>query len=100
MVLDTTEGGGTPFLDTSIYSFNGTLNSLYVMARVGTSPIFRTQTGTAEFDPAEDAYVVTNSPAYLDGSPVNSGKAPTFSTYPSNCSKSSLSACSSVRVSP
>ena len=74
MVLDTTEGGGTPFLDTSIYSFNGTLNSRYVMARVGTSPIFRTQTGTPAFDPAEDAYVVTNSPVYLDGIQVNSGK--------------------------
>ncbi len=74
MVLDTSEGAGTPFLDTSIYSFNGSLNSLYVMARVATAPIFRTQTGTAAFNPAEDAYVVTNSPAYLDGMAVNSGK--------------------------
>ena len=74
MVLDTTEGAGTPFLDTGIYSFNGDINSLYVMARVGSSPIFRTQTGTAAFNPAADAYVVTNSPAYLDGLAVNSGK--------------------------
>ena len=74
MVLDTTEGVGTPFLDTSIYSFNGSVNSLYVMARVPSSPIFRTQTGTAAFSPAEDAYVVTNSPAWLDGRSVQSGK--------------------------
>ena len=74
MVLDTTEGVGTPFLDTSIYSFNGSVNSLYVMARVPSSPIFRTQTGTAAFSPAEDAYVVTNSPAWLDGQSVQSGK--------------------------
>ena len=78
MVLDTSEGGGTPFLDTSIYSFNGTINSQYVMARVPSSPIFRTQTGfdngSYPFIPAEDAYVVTNSPAFLDGVAVNSGK--------------------------
>ena len=78
MVLDTSEGGGTPFLDTSVYSFNGTINSQYVMARVPSSPIFRTQTGydkgSYPFSPAEDAYVVTNSPAFLDGAAVNSGK--------------------------
>ena len=70
MVLDTTEGAGTPFLDTGIYSFNGEINSQYVMARLSYSPIFRTQT----VNPAADAYVVTNSPAYLDGLAVNSGK--------------------------
>ena len=74
MVLDTCEGAGTPFLDTSIYSFNGSSVSRYVMTRASASPIFRKQTGSASGDAAEDAYVVTNSPAYLDGMSVKSGK--------------------------
>ena len=64
MILDTRGGGGTPFLDTSVYSFSHSLTSQYVEARVKSSPIFRVKNKSA---------FVTNSPAYLNGVRVNSG---------------------------
>jgi hypothetical protein len=65
MILDTRAGGGTPFLDTSVYSFSHSVTSQYVEARVNSSPLFRIKNKSA---------FVTNSPAYLNGVKVNSGK--------------------------
>ena len=65
MILDTRAGGGTPFLDTSVYSFSHSVTSQYVEARANSSPIFRIKNKSA---------FVTNSPAYLNGVKVNSGK--------------------------
>ena len=65
MILDTRAGGGTPFLDTSVYSFSHSVTSQYVEARAASSPLFRIKNKSA---------FVTNSPAYLNGVKVNSGK--------------------------
>ena len=64
MMLDTRAGGGTPFLDTSVYSFNNAVSSQYVLARVIGSPIFNVKNNSS---------FVTDSPAYLNGVSVNSG---------------------------
>jgi hypothetical protein len=64
MVLDTTAGGGTPFLDTSVYASTGASVSRYVSPRHIGSPVFSAKSGSA---------FVTNSPAYLNGVPVESG---------------------------
>ena len=65
MMLDTRAGGGTPFLDTSVYSFNSAVQSQYVLARNIGSPIFSVKNNSA---------FVTNSPVYLNGVRVDSGK--------------------------
>ena len=65
MILDTRAGGGTPFLDTSVYSFSHSVTSQYVEARVNSSPIFRVKNKSA---------FVTNSLAFLNGIAVDSGK--------------------------
>ena len=62
MVLDTSAGGGTPFLDTSVYSDS----TRYLTARVSaSSPIFTVRSGHES---------LTNTPAYLNGVAVESGK--------------------------
>jgi hypothetical protein len=67
MMLDTRAGGGTPFLDTAINSFSASITSQYVQARVVSSPIFRVKNNSS---------FVTNSPTYLNGVQVDSGKHP------------------------
>lgn len=69
MILDTRAGGGTPFLDTSVYADGVNVISKYVQPRVKSSSIFRTRNS----DPSLDGFV-TNSPAFLNGVTVNSGK--------------------------
>ena len=64
MVLDTTAGGGTPFLDTSVYSANSDVTSRYLESRHRTSPVFRVK---------NDASFVTNSPCWLNGVEIESG---------------------------
>ena len=65
MMLDTRAQGGTPFLDTSVYSLNSSPNSKYLVARNVKSPIFNIRD--------KDAAFITNSPAYLNGVSVESG---------------------------
>ena len=65
MMLDTRAQGGTPFLDTSVYSLNSSPNSRYLVARNVKSPIFNIRD--------KDAAFITNSPAYLNGVSVESG---------------------------
>lgn len=61
MVLDTRAGGGTPLLDTSVYSSD----TQYLAGRANaSSPIFTVRKGHES---------LTNSPAYLNGFPVKSG---------------------------
>ena len=76
MMLDTRAGGGTPFLDTTVYSDHNTVVSKYVQPRTKGAPIFRTRND----DPSMDGFV-TNSPAYLNGVAVDSGKH-TFNSRP------------------
>ena len=73
MMLDTRAQGGTPFLDTSVYSLNSSPNSRYVVGRNVKSPIFNIRD--------KDAAFITNSPAYLNGVSVESGKH-TFNARP------------------
>lgn len=61
MVMDTSNGGGTPFLDTSVYESG----AVYLNLRSGAAgTIYRPKAG---YD------FVTNSPCYLNGVAVNSG---------------------------
>ncbi len=66
IVLDTSAGGGTPFLDTSVYyQQNGSdPGAQYIQHRIEPwSPIFSAKDGAA-------AAFVTNSPTFLDGKSV------------------------------
>ena len=62
MVLETTYGG-TPLMDTSVYSSK----TLYVKTRGQNDPVFMPRDG-------ESKAFVTNSPAYLNGYPIKSGE--------------------------
>jgi hypothetical protein len=73
MMLDTRAHCGTLFLDTSVYSLNSSVNSRYLVGRNAKSAIFNIRD--------KDAAFITNSPAYLNGVSVESGKH-TFNARP------------------
>lgn len=61
MVLDTSNGTGTPFLDTSVYA----ASTVYLQARWANAPIY---------NPKEGGEFITNSPSFLNGEAVKSGE--------------------------